>query len=81
VEANVTLIWLGALLIVGGVVLTAIPPMLQGRLSRVRRVQSPRPSNTLEPERPAKGLSLQNNWPGLALMVLGAILMLIGATF
>ena len=76
-----TLIWLGALLIVGGVVLTAVPPILKGRLSRVRPVRATKRSNTLEPERPAKGFDLQSNWPGLAMIVAGAVLMLIGATF
>jgi drug/metabolite transporter (DMT)-like permease len=77
----VTLIWIGALLIVGGVVFTAIPPIWQGRLSRLRRVHARRPSNTLEPEKPGKGFDLQTNWPGLAMLVLGAVLMLVGAAF
>lgn len=76
-----TLIWIGALLVIVGVVLTAIPPIWLGRLSRPRRVHSPRPSTTLEPETPAKGLDLQANWPGLALIALGAVLLLIGAAF
>ena len=76
-----TLIWLGALLIVVGVVLTAIPPLWLSRLSRVRRVPARRPSNTLEPDRPARGLGLMDNWPGLALMVIGAVLLLVGSTY
>jgi hypothetical protein len=77
----VTLIWIGAVLIVGGVVFSAIPPIWQGRLSRARRLPTARPSNTLEPERPAKGFDLQTNWPGLAMIALGVILMLVGAAF
>jgi drug/metabolite transporter (DMT)-like permease len=80
-EENVTLIWLGALLILAGVVVTAMPPILQGRLSRPRRLRTTRPSNTLEPERPAKGFDPQTSWPGLAMIVLGAILLLAGAAF
>lgn len=76
-----TIFWLGALLIVVGVVLTAVPPILQGRLSRVRRVDARRPSNTLEPERPGKGLDPRTNWPGLALIGVGVILLLAGAAF
>ena len=77
-----TIFWLGALLIVVGVVLTAVPPILQGRLSRVRRVDTTaRPSNTLEPARPAKGLDPGTNWPGLALIGIGIILLLAGAAF
>ena len=76
-----TLIWLGAVLIVVGVVLTAVPPIWLGRLSRPRRVEpARRPSTTLEPERPAKGLGIQTNWPSLVMIALGAVLMLVGAT-
>ncbi len=74
-----TLIWLGALLIICGVVYMAAQPMLQGRLSRVRPVTPARPGNTLEPERPAKGFGLTSNWPGLLMMALGAILLLFWA--
>lgn len=76
-----TLIWIGALLIVLGVVLAAMPPILEGRLSRLRRVTPSRPSNTLEPERPGKGLDPRKNWPSLAMIAVGAILMLAGAAF
>lgn len=76
-----TLIWLGALLILVGVVLAAVPPIWQGRLSRLRRVQPTRPSNTLEPERPAKGFDLQSNWPSYLMIALGAVLMLAAAVF
>jgi hypothetical protein len=37
--------------------------------------------NTLEPRRPGAGFGLKNNWPGLALIALGAILLLLGAVF
>jgi hypothetical protein len=77
----VTLIWLGALLIIGGVLFLALQPMLRGRFSRLRRLRTARPSNTLEPEKPAKGLDIQSNWPGLAMLVLGAIFLLAGAWF
>ena len=73
------LIWLGALLIIVGVVVAAAPPILRGRLSRLRRVDSGRPSNTLEPNRPAKGF--RASWPGLAMIGVGAVLMLLGATY
>jgi hypothetical protein len=74
-----TLIWLGALLIICGVVYTAAQPILQGRLSRVRPVTPARPGNTLEPERPAKGFGLSSNWPGLLMIGLGTILLLFWA--
>jgi hypothetical protein len=71
-----TLIWLGALLIIGGVLYLAAQPILMGRLSRPRPVSPARPGNTLEPERPARGFGLAANWPGLLMVALGAILML-----
>ena len=74
-----TLIWLGALLIICGVVYAAAQPILQGRLSRLRPVSPTRPGNTLEPERPAKGFGLRSNWPALLMIGLGAILMLFWA--
>jgi hypothetical protein len=76
-----TLIWLGALLIICGVVYMAAQPILQGRLSRLRRVTPARPGNTLEPERPAKGFGFTSNWPGLLMIGLGAILMLFWGVF
>jgi hypothetical protein len=76
----VIFIWLGAILIIAGVVVTAAPPIWLGRLSRLRRVDSGQASNTLEPNRPAKGLGLHASWPGLAMIGVGAVLMLLGAT-
>jgi hypothetical protein len=74
----VIFIWLGALLIIAGVVVTAVPSILEGRLSRLRRVDSGQPSSTLEPKRPAKGF--RASWPGLAMIGVGVVLMLLGAT-
>ena len=78
-----TLIWLGVILVIGGVIFTAAQPMLRGRLSRLRRVgPTPSPSsNTLEPEQPGLGLSLRDNWPGLLMIALGAVLLLSQAAF
>jgi hypothetical protein len=73
------MIWIGALLILGGVVYTAIQPMMKGRMSRVRPVSPVRPGNTLEPERPARGFGLHSNWPGLAMIAVGALVLLASA--
>ena len=72
-------IWLGAVLVIGGVLYLALQTILAGRFSRLRRVRPARPGNTLEPEQPAGGFDLKSNWPGLAMLVLGAILLLLGA--
>jgi hypothetical protein len=72
------IIWLGALLVVGGLVLLAGPPIWRGRLSG-RRSRSPVATDTLEPREPGAGFRLATNWPGLALVAVGAILLLVGA--
>ena len=77
-EASMLIIWLGALFVVGGVVLMAAPPIWRGRLSE-RRSRSAVSGETLEPRRPGAGFGLKSNWPGLALIALGAILLLVGA--
>jgi hypothetical protein len=70
-----TLILLGALLFISGIVLIALQP-LKGRLSRARSVSPTPQGKTLEPERPGRGFSLSSNWPGLAMLVVGGILLL-----
>src|SRR5882762_4405683 len=69
-ETSMTLIWLGVLLVFGGVLQMAFQPIWRGRLSGRRRLRSGRPSDTLEPERPASGFGIKSNWPGLAMLVL-----------
>ena len=71
-------ILLGALLVVVGVVLLATPPIWLGRLSG-RRAPSAEARDTLEPRRPGAGFELATNWPGLALIALGAALLLFEA--
>ena len=72
-------IWLGALLIIVGLVLSAAPPLARARLSG-RNAPSPGTGDTLEPRKPGAGFDPAKNWPGLALIALGVILML-GAAF
>jgi hypothetical protein len=78
-------IWLGALFVVGGVLFMAAQPIWRGRLSEARRRRSsavPRDTlepHTLEPRRPGAGFGLKANWPGLVLIVLGGVLLLVGA--
>ncbi len=75
------LIWIGALLVFGGVLFTAAQAIRRGRLSDARRTRSGVDGVTLEPKGNATGGSfgLKVNWPGLALIALGAILLLAGA--
>jgi hypothetical protein len=76
-----TLVLLGALLVLAGIVFMAAQPIWRGRLSGGRRLGSGAPSDTLEPPRPARGFGIKSNWPGMALVVLGGVLLLMGATF
>jgi hypothetical protein len=73
-------IWLGALLVLGGLLFTVAQPIWRGRLSEARRRRSSAvPRDTLEPRSPGAGFGLKENWPGLVFMVLGGILLLVGA--
>ena len=70
---------LGALFVVGGLVFMAAQPLWRGRLSDAKRTSSEKPCDTLEPRRPGAGFGMKANWPGLVLIVLGGILLLVGA--
>jgi hypothetical protein len=77
-QLNMTLIWLGALLVMGGVLFTAAKALGRGRLSEPP-AQRQGPSDTLEPQGAGARLRVKSLWPGLALLAGGALLMLIGA--
>jgi hypothetical protein len=79
-ETSMTLIWLGVLLVFGGMLQMAFQPIWHGRLSGRRRLRGEQPSDTLEPASPAGGFELKSNWPGLLLVALGAAFLLAGAT-
>jgi dipeptide/tripeptide permease len=69
-------ILLGALLVLVGLMYMAYQPLRRHRLSGGRRLPPDKPSNTLEPINPAEGLGLKAVWPGLALIAVGALLLL-----
>ena len=81
------IIWLGALLVLSGVLFMAAQAIWRGRLSEWRSrstavgdtLEPRQPGDTLEPRQPGAGFGLTTNWPGLALIALGALLLLIGA--
>ena len=65
--------WVGILLVIAGVLYSAGQVLWRGPLSG----GSQRSRTTLEPPRgPARSLGLAREWPGLALIGLGAILLL-----
>jgi uncharacterized protein YjeT (DUF2065 family) len=72
-------IWLGVVLVLGGLLFMVYQPLWRGRLSDAKRKPSELPHDTLEPRRPGAGLGLKANWPGLVVVVLGGILLLVGA--
>ena len=72
-------IWLGAALVLGGVLFMAFQAIWRGPLSYARRSRSP--AATLEPRTPGGGFGLKANWPGFVLIALGAVLLLAGAAF
>ena len=74
------IIWLGALLILGGVLFMAEQTLLGGRLSgRFRR--TPVEVGTLEPRERGGGFGLRTQWPGFAMIAVGAVLLLAGTAF
>ena len=72
------LIWLGVLLVFGGVLQMAFQPIWRRPTSGRARLRSG--PNTLEPERPGSGFEIKSNWPGLVMVALGAAFLLAGAT-
>jgi hypothetical protein len=72
------LIVIGALLIVGGVVLAANSTLKRGRLSQAEQPVSNEPRDTLEPKGRGRQLSLKADLPGMALIAIGAVLLFLG---
>ena len=70
------LVWIGALLIISGVVLTATRTLQLGRLSDARRPPARRAPDTLEPKDGGRRLSIKADLPGLALIAAGSLLLL-----
>jgi uncharacterized membrane protein len=74
-----TLIWLGVLLVFGGMLHMAFQPIWRSRLSGRSRLRSGRPSDTLEPTKPAGGFGIKSNWPGIVLVAPGGAFLLAAA--
>lgn len=64
-------VWIGALLVITGVVLTATRTLRRGRLSDPEAVR-----DTLEPKGSGRRLSLKADLPGIALIAVGSLLLL-----
>ena len=72
------LIAIGALLIIGGMVLAANSTLKRGRLSEAEQPVSHAPRDSLEPTGRGRRLSLKADLPGLAMIALGVILLFLG---
>jgi hypothetical protein len=73
-------IWIGAFLVIVGVLFTAAQAIWRGRLSEARPARFGAAGGTLEPRGANMGgFGLKANWPGLALMAVGGALLLAGA--
>ena len=70
------LVWIGALLIISGVTLMATRTLRRGRLSDPTPPPASDAPATLEPSGRGRRLSLKVDLPGLALIALGALLLL-----
>ncbi len=76
-----TVIYIGALLVFGGMLSMAYKAIWQGRLSGTSRRDAMVKSTTLEPQGRSAAFDPKANWLGLALIGLGTILLLAEATY
>jgi hypothetical protein len=75
-QSGMVLIWIGALLVVGGIVLAAGQVLWKGRLSEPHRMGPTGSGTTLEPRERVRALHPKHHWPSILLVALGIILML-----
>jgi len=80
-ETSIVLIWIGALLIICGVIYGAAQALWKGRLSDARAVRSGGEKTTLEPQQSPRAFSLKTHWPAFVMILLGAILILTETAF
>lgn len=73
------LIAIGALLIIGGIVLAANSTLKRGRLSQSEQPISHEPRDSLEPIGRGRRLSFKADLPGIAMIALGVILLFLGS--
>ena len=76
----VPIVWIGALLFVCGVLFMARAAIFRGEMSEPHTSAYDPGGLTLEPNRRGlRFLGFPVNWPGILLMVVGALLLLLGA--
>ncbi|MBM1169779.1 hypothetical protein [Microvirga arabica] len=75
-QSGMVLVWIGALLIIAGIVLAAGQVLWKGRLSDAHRTGPTGAGATLEPQGRVRGFHPKHHWPSIMLVALGIILML-----
>lgn len=80
-DTGILLIWIGALLVIAGILYGAAQALWGGRLSDVRRSGAGRAAASLEPQQSPRAFSLRTHWPAFALVLLGSLLLLIETAF
>lgn len=80
-SSQMILIWLGVVLVIAGVLYGVAQALWHGRLSSDRHVGPTGATESLEPTNSVKAFSLKTHWPALALITIGAILILTEAAF
>ncbi|MDW6026046.1 hypothetical protein SAZ10_30235 [Mesorhizobium sp. BAC0120] len=75
----VSILWIGALLVVCGILVMARKAIFRDELSEPHASPDEPGGVTLEPERRGlRFLGLRANWPGVALIAIGAVLLFVG---
>ena len=80
-DVGMIVILMGTLLFFGGVLFMAYVAIWRGRLSGASRRDPMVESPTLEPKGRSAAFDPRANWPGLALIALGSILIYVGTIY
>lgn len=80
-ETSILLIWIGALLIICGVIYGAAQALWKGRLSDARDGRSTGARTTLEPKQSPRAFSLKTHWPAFVMILLGGVMILTETAF
>jgi len=78
-EVAMLLISLGALCMIAGILIATLSTLRRGRLSQSHREKSRGGRDTLEPSGRGDRLNLVGDLPGIGLMLIGALLIFVGA--
>lgn len=80
-ESGFLLTWIGALLVIAGVLYGAAQALWPGRLSDAKLGGRTGAKTSLEPRQSPKAFSFKTHWPAFALILIGTILIFTEAAF